>query len=60
MSGNGHDNAVAEAIGAERTYQERRFAEVIRALRLASDPQWGADNAGLIEAVPRLPRCEAA
>ena len=36
--------------------QEKRFAEVVRAIALASDPQWQREHAHIIEAVCRLPR----
>jgi hypothetical protein len=33
--GNGHDDVVAAAIGDESARQEKRFAEVVRAIALA-------------------------
>jgi hypothetical protein len=57
MSGsNGHDAAVAAAIGGESARQEKRFAELLRAIALAHDPQSLRDNARLLDVVRRLPR----
>jgi hypothetical protein len=58
MSSNGHDDAVAAALKGESARSEKRFAEVVRAIALANDPQWRAENAQLIDAVRRLPRQE--
>jgi hypothetical protein len=56
VSANGHDEAVAAALAGESARQEKRFAEVVRAIALASDPEWRSKNAHIIEAVRRLPR----
>jgi hypothetical protein len=56
VSANGHDAAIAAALAGEDARQEKRFAEVVRALALAHDPQWRAENAQLIDAIRRLPR----
>jgi hypothetical protein len=55
VSANGHD---AVAIAGERARQEKRFAEVVRAIALAADPQWRHEHAHLIDVVRRLPRGE--
>jgi hypothetical protein len=49
---------MASAIEGESARQEKRFAEVMRALQLANDPEWLRKHAGLIAAVRRLPRGE--
>ena len=47
--GNGCDRELAEALVG----QEKHFAEVVRAIALARDPEWQRKNAGLIAAVRR-------